>query len=344
MSFETINVEKEILRVGKWNGENITSEDIDEMITNFEELKGNKEVAMRVGHRSDDKPNTKILRAGTIDRLEKRGDRLVAFVRNMPKIVYEAIKAEMLKPVSVEFYRKWKDEAGKIRRNVLDAVAIMGVSKPAVSGLADFGISFTEELNDEQELIKIEFVEEIENTKQEDDIVENQKDNSVELAELQAEKERISVELQSKESERASILAEKERLENELNEFKAGVEENKITAFVESLSTQDNMKVLPAEKERITRILKAVDNELISFEAGDEKLNARQELEAFLSGLPNRVEFSVASDKGEVDKPISFENEEEKRDYIATKAVELAANNGTKVSIEQDKLLKELEG
>jgi len=318
---ETVNMCKEILAVGKFNGIDITEKDIDEMIESFNGLKGIKEVSLRLGHTSDDKPNTKVLRAGTVERLEKVGKKLVASIRNTPKQIAEFIAKELLKPVSIEFLRKWKDgTTGKEYKNVLTAIALMGSAQPAVPGLADFEISFSD---NDADNIKIEYQE------------ENNMENEVKLKELQEQNTVIATELAAKEAERLAVVEQKEKLEKELNEFKEQVANKAIVEFVEANIT----KVLPCEKERVVRIFKALDNEVISFEEGENKLTARQEFEAFISGLNARVELGEVSEAGKVEKTVEFASENEKRDFIAKEAKKIAKEKNITLTQAQDELV-----
>jgi hypothetical protein len=325
---ETVNMTKEILSVGKFNGIDITEQDINDMIENFSELKDTKEVSMRIGHTSDDKPNTKILRAGTVDSLVKGISKktgkttLIAKLRNTPKQIAEFIEKELLKPVSIEFLRKWKDGiTGKEYKNVLTAIALMGSAQPAVPGLADFEISFSENAD---EYIKIEYQEE-------------NSMNEVELKELQEKNAVIATELAAKEAERLKVVEQKEALEKELAEFKEKIANKEIVEFVE----QNPTKILPFEKDRVLRIFKALDNETISFEEGETKLTARQEFQTFISGLKDRVEFGVSTENPKIEKTVEFKSEDEKRDFIAKEAVKISKEKNITLSQAQDELVSQ---
>lgn len=328
-NIETVKMKKEILSVGKFNGVDISENDIDEMIANFDELKDTKEVSMRIGHTSDDKPNTKVLRAGTVEKLEKGISKktgkptLLARIRNTPKQIAEFIDKELLKPVSIEFLRKWKDGVtGKDYKNVLTAIALMGAAQPAVPALADFEISFSEEKADEY--IKIEYQE------------EDSMSNEVELKELQEKNAVIATELAAKEAERLKVVEQKEALEKELQELKEKSANKEIVEFVESNPT----KILPFEKDRVLRIFKSLDNETISFEEGENKMTARQEFKAFISEMKDRVEFGVSTEVPKVEKPVEFKDEEEKREFIANEAEKLSKENGKTITQNQDELME----
>jgi TolA-binding protein len=328
---ETVNMQKEILSVGKWNGIDITEKTIDDMISNFKELKERKPIPLRVGHASDDKPNTKIMAAGWVDSLEKIGNKLVANIRNTPLRIAEFIQKEFLKPVSIEFRRFWKDgETGKEYKNVLSAIALMGVSAPAVAGLKDFDISFSDE---DADVIKIEYQEEnnMAGVKELQDEINSLK-AKLEASKKDAEK---NVEFQDELKKKDEELKKKEL---ELKKFKEKQDNSKIEEFIEKNSSEKSMKILPVEKERVKRILKALDNEVICFEEKDVKMNVREEFQAFIEGLEKRVEFNAKTEKGKIEKKIEFANKKERDVFLADKIddkIKEFSENGKTISYDE---------
>jgi len=160
---------------------------------------------------------------------------------------------------------------------------------------------------------------------------------------LTTELEAKNTELSEKEAERLAVVELKEKAESELKELKEQIANKAIVEFVEANSSKEAMKFLPSEKERGIRILKALDNEIICFEEGEVKLTARQEFEAFVAGIESRVDFTENTkqgDKVEDEEVVEFESEEEKRDFIANKAVELAAEKKISISEAQDELME----
>lgn len=326
---ETVNMKKEILAVGTWNRSKITEALMDEMIRNFDELKDRKPVPLRVGHETDDKPSTKILAAGWIHKLERVGDKLVAHIKDVPTQIAEFIKEELLKPVSIEFWKEWKDGGtGKVYKNLLTAVALMGAAAPAVAGLEDFDISFSD---DNADVIKIEYQEENDmdlkelqeenaRLKAERVVFEKEAEKTVEFAdELKKKDEEIKKKDQELTKANANLKIEQEKAV----EFAEKQATQAIEEFIELNSSEKSMKILPAEKERVGRILKALDNEIICFEEKDVKMNVREEFQAFVEGFGQRVEFDTKTGKGKIEKTVEFADENEKNEYVIKKANEL---------------------
>lgn len=125
---------REIFAVGTWNGIDFVEEDLDELISNFDKLKENFKVPLKFGHDEDHKDGQPAI--GWVSRIFKEGGKLFADFTDMPKVVYDAVQAKLYRTISVEILLKALIGGEKFY-NVLDAVALLGADRPAVSGLAD---------------------------------------------------------------------------------------------------------------------------------------------------------------------------------------------------------------
>jgi|CXWL01.1.fsa_nt_gi hypothetical protein len=129
----------EIFRVGTWNGDTYTSEDLDNMVNNFQALKTEQSVPIKLGHDE----NQKLLQkdgypsAGWITSVKRVGDKLLASAKDVPQAVYDLIRSGAYKKVSSEIYPTFKDATGNVHKTVLRAIALLGSDVPAVQGLAD---------------------------------------------------------------------------------------------------------------------------------------------------------------------------------------------------------------
>lgn len=126
----------EIFATGKWNGDEYTQEDLDKMIEAFNEKV--IEPPVKLGH--DDHQNilknSGLPAAGWVERLYRRGEKLLADIKQVPKKIAELIKAGAYKKVSSEIL--WNYEInGKVYPRVLNAVAFLGAAVPAVTSLKD---------------------------------------------------------------------------------------------------------------------------------------------------------------------------------------------------------------
>lgn len=119
----------EIFSAGLHNGDTYTIEDLDAMVSAFDEL--DFKPPLKSGHVKD-KPGMPAL--GWIANLRRSGSKLLADFTDMPAAVYDAIKRKAYDNVSAEI---WWDlpRAGKTFKRALKAVALLGADIPAVAGL-----------------------------------------------------------------------------------------------------------------------------------------------------------------------------------------------------------------
>jgi len=127
----------EIFACGKWNGDEYTMDDLNEMVKAFNENPTLKPY-LKLGH--DDKQV--ILQqdgypaAGWIERVYIVGEKLVADFCDIPDKVYKLIKNKAYRKVSSEIF--WNLKIGeKVYSKVLAAVALLGADTPAVTSLND---------------------------------------------------------------------------------------------------------------------------------------------------------------------------------------------------------------
>lgn len=134
----------EIFAAGKWNGDDYTEKDLDAIVTNFE--KGIiKSVPLKVGH--DDKQKVAGQPAvGILTRVYRAGQKLMADVANIPKVVADLINKKAYHSVSSEI--AWNaDFNGSIFEKLLTGVALLGAEIPAVNILADIPAVYKAEFN-----------------------------------------------------------------------------------------------------------------------------------------------------------------------------------------------------
>jgi hypothetical protein len=128
----------EILRVGNWHSSltgqaPITGADIDEMLLAATDREVDR-APLRFGHvdpRFDGEPA-----AGWVTNLRRRGDVLVGDVEGVPATLAEMISAGF-KRRSAEIAWKVRTASGKTYGAALAGLALLGVTPPAVKGLAD---------------------------------------------------------------------------------------------------------------------------------------------------------------------------------------------------------------
>lgn len=156
MAKDTFSTKKDIFSVGKWNGDEYTEQDIDEMIANFERLSSedaNFKVPLKVDFFKDtkEKHHGGQPAVGWITKLSKEGKKLYAHIENIPKTIKELIDTKAYRQVSAEV--TWNMKVGQERlRRVLTGVALLGVEIPGVSNLDEFSALYHKELEQDEEL------------------------------------------------------------------------------------------------------------------------------------------------------------------------------------------------
>ena len=152
---ETVDIEDvEILAPGTWHSSTgvttFEDKDLDEIVTSFKEIKGNKEInyepPVKLGHSA----RQKLLQedgypaAGWVSSLKKVGNKLLASFVGVPKKIAELIEAGAYKKVSSEIYTAY-EIGGKKYGKALKAVSLLGADIPAVKTLNDIVAQYSDE-------------------------------------------------------------------------------------------------------------------------------------------------------------------------------------------------------
>jgi hypothetical protein len=116
-----------IFKVGKWNGDQYTEQDLDDIASASREL--DYLPALTLGHAGPGAPAY-----GFAVNLRRVGDQLLADFESMHDSVVQAIRDRRYTKVSAEIFWGLK-RAGKTFRRALKAVALLGAEVPAVAGL-----------------------------------------------------------------------------------------------------------------------------------------------------------------------------------------------------------------
>lgn len=132
----------EIFAEGTWNGDRYTGDDLQAMIDAFGKL--GFEPTVKAGHADgqdglNEKEYRKVFGApalGYVARIYRRGSKLLADLKQVPRNFANLVKAGAYKRVSSEIYWNYKDEAGsKTYPRVLKSIAFLGAEIPALPSL-----------------------------------------------------------------------------------------------------------------------------------------------------------------------------------------------------------------
>lgn len=141
MSLETINIlGLEVFSSGKWNNDDYSEEDLDKMIEAFDKV--GFEPTVKAGHAyGQDKLAEEKARElfgapalGYVEKIYRKGKKLFADLKRVPKKFAELIHAGSYNRVSSEIYWDYEHE-DKVFPRVLKSVAFLGADIPAITSL-----------------------------------------------------------------------------------------------------------------------------------------------------------------------------------------------------------------
>jgi len=154
--------EVEILRTGKWKGLEWTEEDLDHVVANFEN--GVASIPLKITDNGDHDGSPMVLPGGAalgwVEKLKRNGNKLVARIKQVPKLVAELWQNGGLAKKSVEGYVDFETTDGEKHGKTLTGLLLFGGEGfPAVHGLSDlvkvyklekarplkFGFAYTED-------------------------------------------------------------------------------------------------------------------------------------------------------------------------------------------------------
>lgn len=124
----------EIMSTGEWNGVAVTDGTLGALKHSFDALGLAGKIPLKIGHDGADARDDG-LAMGWVQRLTVKGRKLFADLTDIPEHVFNLIKSKALKFCSIEMLRG-VEANGKKHDAVLDAVALLGASRPAVTDLA----------------------------------------------------------------------------------------------------------------------------------------------------------------------------------------------------------------
>jgi len=209
----------EIFATGTWNGEKYTDEDLENMVDNFEFFKNRGfKVPLKLGHDRNQKLAQKdgLPALGWITSLKKVGNKLVAKIEGIPKLIKSLIERGAYGRFSSEIFWNFKYN-GNIYRRVLCGVALLGADVPAVSSISDIVGMFSQKIFPEQPIhaygldakyyqegdIDMNEIEKLQAQLKEQE--EKMKKLSTDAETWKKEKEKLQAEIEEKEKEKQAV-------------------------------------------------------------------------------------------------------------------------------------------
>jgi hypothetical protein len=281
---QTFNIEGvEIFAIGKWNGDNFTEQD----------LKGIVEASTEVGFdppvTTDHKQGGPALGWG--EQIKFKAGKLVADLSKLPLKLYEAIKRENYKRISVELYSNYTQN-GKTWPYVLKAITFLGADIPAVPTLEAISSLYSD---DSGKYKWYEYTKTAEN-KDNGDTKFNKKGGE----QMKEKNDTIEVDVKIYQDTITELKSKVETFSSENTELKGELE-----------TTNDKLKSVTAEKEDIAKQLKEFADKAVKEKA--ERKEA--ETKAFCDQLVKDGKLAPASKTKVFDSLMNSDTETKVHDF-----------------------------
>lgn len=294
-----IDVDMEIFATGKWNGREFKEKDIDEIVDSYKSIGSQVKPYLKLGHNdeqklakdsglwTDGKPAL-----GWVKTLKRQGNRLVATLRDVPKVIAELIDKKAYKRISSELFIDYVRDSKKYPLT-LKAIALLGAATPAVTTLQDVLALYSEDETIPSEVF--EFNAEFKKEVPEMDEKELQAKLDEQKAEMEAKFEEQIKEskekFESEFSEKTKALEAKEQKYSDIVDMFQDVED--IKSAIESFK-QKQEEVEAKEKKYTEELTKAKQEEVkkyIDIKVTENKVFPRS------VSLLEKILFSVADSK-----------------------------------------------
>lgn len=128
----------EIFRTGIWKGRLYTISDLEEIEGNFRKLHDKLKVPFKLGHGNEIANRSGMPAIGWFETLKRVGDKLIASIIDVPKKVFELVRAGAYKKISSEIFLDYWDKDSKTKLGkVFAGAALLGADLPEVDSLDD---------------------------------------------------------------------------------------------------------------------------------------------------------------------------------------------------------------
>jgi hypothetical protein len=279
--FEVFKTGKHVDRDGK--EENFSEADLDQLVKNYEigehaaPIWAGKKAPNILGHIL---PKENAPRYGVVSSLKREGDKLLAKIKDYPSEFADWLNQKLYHERSIAIVKD--PERGWL----LEHLGWLGAVPPAIKGLADPNFEFS---FDNDSTVHCFFQQQEKTMKEES----KDFDNNFEKR-FQEQEKRI-------EALNKAILAR----EAEIKEERTKRIRSEFSAFVDSLSSSENPRILPKEKSDIVDFLMIFSSiNSYAFSSSGTTKSPVVKFQEFLQGLPNRLHFKEIATKQEAEEEI----------------------------------------
>lgn len=265
----------EIFASGTWNGRTFVDADLDGIVRSFDFFELSGRVPFKLGHNDEQAISDGQPALGWVERIWRAGSKLLADFRDVPTIIYEAIRTGRYKFVSVELLRDVQADT-RVVPLVLDAVALLGADVPAVGNLKDLQALTLSRLRGTERLAFMQAFTTSESQNRMTDPTPNAAAEQ-ELAQLREKLARANADLATANSRATENHERFTRLEADTRAAKITAHRAEIVDMLETAVRKK--EILPAVRERFTRRFKIDSDDVMSIPLSD--------VEAYIKENPN---------------------------------------------------------
>lgn len=308
-TFEIKDVE--VFASGKWNGDNYTNNDIDNMISNFKLFGGSLKIPMKLGH----DPKQKLKDAfpqkdgqpalGWVRELKRDGKKLLATFAGVPLKIKDLINKGAYGRFSSEIM--WNMQyLGNTFKRVLSAVSLLGADTPAVKTIDDIVGLYTLKSIDSR-VGDLHAYHTLENDRKEND--------NMELKELEQTIKAQDEKIKSLSEAQERSNTEKAELEQKLIAKEESEKNERVYSVIDKAII--DFKVMPAHREVLASLL--IGTEKDGKVMHSYTLNEKEETLTFDSNLD--VLTKVFSEMPKMQNSQTLSTEGEKKEEKANDTV-----------------------
>jgi len=269
---------------GTWNGDQYTTEDLDEMIRAFNNTNKTVPPYLKLGHndKQDLLSNSGMPAAGWVERLYRSGDKLYADFTDIPEKIYDLIEKRAYRKVSCEIYLDVKLE-DKSYKYLIGAIALLGAETPGVMNLDDilnlygFAASTVKTYketfeNNQLKIYSLDCTQEdgaMPKTESEIKLELEMQEAKTKLAETEAENKKFKADLEAAEKAKADLEKSQAEKEKELLDIKTKLFETDLEGKLDQLQ---NEKLMTPSQRQYVKALMGTEKKEYGFKEGDKEV------------------------------------------------------------------------
>lgn len=296
----------EIFATGTWHGDPYTEGDLDEMVRAHEDLRGQMDPPVKLGHAEGQKllgQKNGHPALGWVKRLYREGPKLMADLTKVPRALYELIQKGAYRKRSAEVYWDYDAGTGKKYPRVLRAISILGADIPEVKTLQDLLALYDEEPGDWRVVTFDQGADGPPGGASGAGSEPNRKgDASMPDDDVKKYQEQIEAERKAREAAEKSARDAEEKVktfeskvaaaEEEAAKLRAEKRATEIGAFIDQQKREG--RILPAHEGLVKTFMEALDGDrVVKFSDGEK--NLLDAFKAYVQGLPKLADFKEVS-------------------------------------------------